>query len=456
MLIAVLNHFGWKGEKCPWRKAIYLFLFYNCRFMNKCTSYKLLCVSKQVFVFISISLALLIACRGSGGAINPNIEPLSDPTHKPIVEVDLLPAPSEDEATPKTPRITTTEAPPSIVPDQPTRTVLPTVTIEPTRVPGQIGPDKFPENVNPLTGEVVEDPSILNRRPLAIKVANAERVRPQAGLNQADLVFEHYSEGGITRFTAIFYGNTPTRVGSVRSGRLIDLEIPLMYDAAFAYSGSSYQIREMIRESIFFERVISPDFGHGGFWRTFDAQNPSPYNVDSLFTNAVYLRQMLVERGQETRPDLGNGMVFHPDPPEDGIPILGVEVIYTGTGIYWEFQPGSGRFYRWSDGKRHLDANDGQQLNFKNVIVLKANHMNTEIIEDSAGSPSIQIQIWGEGPVTIFRDGYQYEGVWRREYPQETLTFYNLQGEALPLAPGNSFIELVPLDYDGLIPTLVR
>ena len=33
-------------------------------------------------------------------------------------------------------------------------------------------------------------------------------------------------------------------VGSIRSGRLIDLEIPRMYDAAFAYSGSSAGVRQ--------------------------------------------------------------------------------------------------------------------------------------------------------------------------------------------------------------------
>ncbi|HCB48965.1 MAG TPA: hypothetical protein DEP47_05455, partial [Chloroflexi bacterium] len=132
---------------------------------------------------------------------------------------------------------------PAVTVDPPTVAPQPTAT---QNIPGLIGRDNFPEDVNPLTGEKVPDPSVLQRRPLAVKIANTARVRPQAGLNQADLVFEHYSEGGITRFTAIFYSKDARRVGSIRSGRLIDLEIPLMYDAAFAYSGSSYPIRQMI------------------------------------------------------------------------------------------------------------------------------------------------------------------------------------------------------------------
>ena len=94
--------------------------------------------------------------------------------------------------------------------------------------------------------------------------------------------------------------------------------------------------------------------------------------------------------------------------------------------------------------------------NFKNIIIIKAPHIDTEIIEDSGGSPSIQIQIWGEGPAVIFRDGLQYDGKWKREDPLDMLTFYDLQGNLLPLAPGNSFFELVPLSFGGLAPRYVE
>ncbi len=317
-------------------------------------------------------------------------------------------------------------------------------------VAGQIGPDFFPPGVNPLTGEVVPDAALLERRPLAIKVANMDRVRPQAGLNQADLVFEHYSEGGITRFTAIFYTHAPRRVGSVRSARLIDLEIPLMYDAAFGFSGSSHQIKEMIRESYFFERVISPDYGHAGFWRTFDAKNPSPFHVDSLFTDTTDLRRTLVERGQEHSPDLKNGMAFHSVPPAGGTPARRIEIRYSGTGILWEYQPSIGRYIRWSDGERHLDANSGEFLSFKNIVLVQAQHVNTEIIEDTGGSPSIQIQLWDQGPAVIFRDGQRYDGLWKREDPEEMINFYDEEGQVLPLSPGNTFFEVVPLEFSRL------
>ena len=87
-------------------------------------------------------------------------------------------------------------------------------------------PQEPPAGANPYTGLPV-DAVALGRKPLLIKVANTAEVRPQSGLNAADVVVEHLSEGGITRFTALFLSNMPAKVGSVRSCRLIDLELPL-------------------------------------------------------------------------------------------------------------------------------------------------------------------------------------------------------------------------------------
>src|SRR5207237_8366910 len=102
---------------------------------------------------------------------------------------------------------------------------------EPTPL-GAVGPFNFPAGVNPLTGLPVDDPAVLQRRPLAVKISNAPvLVRPQAGIGDADLVFEHLTEGRLTRFTAVFWTHTPPRVGSIRSARLIDLEIATIYTA---------------------------------------------------------------------------------------------------------------------------------------------------------------------------------------------------------------------------------
>jgi hypothetical protein len=384
-------------------------------------------------------------------------DPAPPPTTAPVAVENVATAttaPTTVSTIPPTslpaPVVVNTEAPTATTAVSDFVTPLPTST---EAIPGMIGPDNFPANVNPLTGLVVADPDVLLRRPIAVKVSNIARVRPQSGLNNADLVFEHMTEGTITRFTAVFYTNDAEKIGSIRSGRIIDLEIPVMYDAAFAYSGASGPVRLLFRDSSFFSRIISPDFGHGGFVRISDPNNPTEFFEDTLFTDTETLRFILNERGEDVPPNFQNGMAFNETPPAGGTPASTIEVAYRATDAFWQYEPGTGRYKRWSDGVPHLDANTGAQLNFQNIIVLGAHHQNTDIVEDSFGSPSIQIQIWGEGPVSIFRDGQRFEGMWRRENTGDMLTFYDLAGNILPLSPGNTFFQMVPLGFTDLFVT---
>lgn len=403
---------------------------------------------KRVLIFWLLLLPLLAACAGD----------VSTPPTQPAAASNLgltetqteggataTAAPVEPAATPA-PVIVAGEETPTVVTTSP----APLATEETARVPAGAIAAPFPENVNPLTGETVSDPSVLDRRPIAVKISNYPPVvRPQSGLNNADLIFEHYAEGGVTRFTAVFYDTDANRVGSIRSGRLIDLEIPKMYDAAFAYSGSSGPVRQMLRNSSFFNRVISPDFGHGGFYRV---EDPNKAFEHTLFTDTPLLRSILEERGLNNRPEPTSNMAFSHELPAGGTEAAGIEVRYIGTNAFWQYDESSEQYLRWTDGLAHNDANTGQQLHVSNVVVLAAHHQDTDILEDLVGDGhySIQIQVWGEGPVSIFRDGQRFDGRWRRDAETDMLTFYDEEGNVLPLDVGNSFIQLVPLGFTGL------
>lgn len=387
---------------------------------------------------------------GCGAAEERSITPAEEQAGAAatITPQPTTPTPTHTKTAAPTAAPTATPTPTPTATPSPTATPTPTPTAA-TAIPDLIGLDGFPPNINPLTGEIAPNPALLQRRPIAIKVSNyPPLVRPQAGLNNADLVFEHYAERGVTRFTALFYSRDADPVGSIRSGRLIDLEIPVMYDAAFAYSGAVGPTRLLIRDSAFFSRVISPDFGHGGFYRVPD---PDKAFEHTLFTDTYRLRYLLAERGEDRPPVFQNHMLFRQEAWGEGEPARAIEIRYQNTNVFWEYQPGSGRYLRWTDGQLHLDANSQEQLSFRNIIVISAHHQESSIVEDAGGNLSLEIQIWGEGPASIFRDGQRFEGRWRREEAGHMLTFYDLEGNPLPLAPGASFFQLVPLGFTGLI-----
>jgi hypothetical protein len=409
---------------------------------------------------------ILVACTEAGESSATSSVPTTAPAEAPT-EAAIL----EDVPVTKEPALTVVTEQPMIEPSQ-TSPPLPSITItttskpeptpdltpEPTTIPlpdGWLGPDNFGTEINPLTGEIEEDPAILQRRPIAIKISNfPEFVRPQAGLNNADLVFEHYAEGGATRFTAVFYSEDAHTVGSVRSARIIDFEIPVMYDAALGYSGAAGGNKDRFSGVEWFDRIISPDFGHGGFYRA-QSEDPDTDFWHTMFTDTYRLRDILQERGLDVAPQFRNGMVFSQEPPASGTPAKQFEIVYSGNNATWWYDSGLGRYLRWDNGERHNDANRGEQINFKNIVVVSANHVESWIPETEVGqgAKSIEIQIWGEGPATIFRDGQRFDGRWQRNDPRDMLTFTDLEGNPLPLAPGNTWFQLVPLNFDKLYVT---
>lgn len=418
----------------------------------------------RLLILITIFSILLSACGAAGESIaestSPTAEMLAEAT--PIADVLEESQPAGEPSPTTTNENPTATVEPSVTPAPATATVTATLEAEsspePTPFPlpeGWMGPENFGADINPLTGVKPEDPEVLNRRPIAIKVSNyPSLVRPQRGLNNADLVFEHYAEGGATRFTAVFYSEDAHTVGSVRSARLIDFEIPVMYDAAFGYSGSSGAIKDRMATVDWFDRVISPDFGHGGFYRIY----PEDEDIDfwhTMFTDTYRLRDILQERGLDVRPTFQNGMFFSPEPPEGGTPAEQIEIGYRASYVTWWYDSGLGRYFRWNDGERHIDANRGEQINFKNIVAISARHVETDIPETEVrqGANSIEIQIWGEGPASIFRDGQRFEGHWHRDDPHDMLTFSDMDGNPIPLAPGNTWFQLVPLGFDKLYVT---
>ncbi len=306
------------------------------------------------------------------------------------------------------------------------------------------------ETVNPLTGLPVE-PSALWRRPLAVKISNGpDTVRPQAGIAEADLVFEHYTEGQITRFTAIYWAHTPPRVGSVRSARLIDLELPAMYGALLAYAGASEPIRQQIAELPFAPRAYEGvTTGPPLYFR--DPGIAAPHN---LFAIPAEIWARAKEDGINEPPDL-RGMWFDETLPaeDDSSPAEQVTIDYGADVVRWDYDAATGLYARRVDGEPHTDATTSEQVTAANVVLLYAHHQENQTIPESTWQGvtyySIEIQLWTLGPAVICRDGRTVEGYWMRWEEDALLTFWADEdaAEMLALKPGNTWFEVVPLDF---------
>jgi hypothetical protein len=310
--------------------------------------------------------------------------------------------------------------------------------------PQAIGPDNIPAGINPLTGQLAADPESLNRRPIVVKISNAPAiVRPQAGLNQADLVFEHYVEGGLTRFSAIFYGQAPDRVGSIRSARLIDLELTPMYGGLLSYSGASIGVEDRLNTSDFVHRLYKGVlYGLPYYWR--DESIDVPHN---LFMNPNALWMLAAQEGKNQRPNL-QSLAFLAEAPNSVYPATNIDIRYHATRVQWQYDSQLGSYRRFSDGQAHLDANAGQQVTAANVVIIFAEHHDTDIVESQwqgVISYSTEITLQPEGDAILFRDGKRYDGRWLRPARQTPISLRTTEGQVLYMKPGNTWFQVVRL-----------
>ena len=238
-----------------------------------------------------------------------------------------------------------TPQPESTFTPYPTRYVLPETLPAPVQIlpPSEVNPLL---TYNPLTGLPVADPSLLQHRPMAIKIANSpDYVRPQSGLTLADVVYEYYIEWGDTRFIAVFYSNNPTMVGPVRSGRYFDEHVMRMYHAFLIFKSADP------RELSYLQGGDLKDFlvivGFGGCSPYFKG----PYHRDSYnnqFFNSTKWAACAEKKGVDNSPQQISGGFFSEDAPESSLTASRVYSSYSVYSYnYWDYDPATHKYFRY-------------------------------------------------------------------------------------------------------------
>jgi hypothetical protein len=296
--------------------------------------------------------------------------------------------------------------------------------------------------MNPLTGEMVPNGDRLDRRPILIKVTLYPRNnRPQWGLSRADIVYEHYTEGGLSRFSALFYGEEAEQVGPIRSARFIDVQLVRMYGALFAYGSADYRVLEQIDASEFAERAI----------REFPAGCPplcriDPARTNHLVTDTRALMDFYIGQAIDVQAPNLEGMQFDPATPEGGLVADQLRIDYSVDNFHqWSYSEETARYRRSQEtglGEADLalltDRLTGEPIETSNVVVLKVPH------ELYARTPEIvDIQLYGEGEGLALRDGFHYSVRWIRPFPEGVLYLTFPDGSPYPLKPGKTWFEVV-------------
>lgn len=304
------------------------------------------------------------------------------------------------------------------------------------------------DGVCPLTGVPVDDPSVLQRRPLNVRIDNSPPGRPQAGLASADVIWEALAEGGFTRFTATYLCRDAETVGPVRSARLIDLQLWPMLDAILVHVGASQPVTDMILASPWAEANLDEWLGASAFYRV----NNAPQGWLRTHTSTDRLWNGAEEIGQQRPSETLRGWRFDEVPPEgDAGGAAEVVIPYaagTSSVVTYRYDSSSGEYLRFQGQSPHVERLTGAQHSAATVFVVFAEMTVTPIVEDSLGNKSLHFEIYGEGDGLVFRDGRRYDVTWRREGENVLIRPITSDGKMLPFKAGQLWVQVVPEEME--------
>jgi len=125
---------------------------------------------------------------------------------------------------------------------------------------------------------------------------NQAEARPQSGLNDACLVYEVLTEGGITRFVAFFLHNDTAAIGPVRSLRPYFLDLTMPLGAPVAHVGGSPLALDDVAALKPAAMSIDQVAEESAFWRA--EERKAPHNC---YTSSSALRSASISLGYEGR-----------------------------------------------------------------------------------------------------------------------------------------------------------
>ena len=312
--------------------------------------------------------------------------------------------------------------------DDPT-TVQPTVVVEKSAPPEVVLPPTWP--LTGIEGEIVARPA------LSVKIENSSQARPQTGIEMADVVWEQLIEGGETRFNVVFHSQLPAEVGPIRSVRPMDAGIAAPLGGLIAFSGGQAQFVDSVRASGL--QIFSNDLGADGMYRT--SNRRAPHNVYG--DPAVFLSQADATRAVPPPQQF----VFAPTAAEAsavvaGSPATSLVPSFPASKPSWTWDAGTGKWLRFERGAPAMVAS-GAQIGSTNVVMIKVDITDTGT-KDPIGTTVYETVMVGSGEAIVATGGQIITGTWSKTATDAPMVLTGLDGTPITLAPGNTWVEMVP------------
>ena len=278
-------------------------------------------------------------------------------------------------------------------------------------------------------------------RPYAVMINCHNGALPQAGLQDAYIVYELMVEGGITRMMALYKDFDTSKIGSVRSARTQYIDYVYENDAIYVHAGGAKDALQQIKNENIADVDVDGQYG----MRDRDLNRAWEH---TLFTSVDLLTTASKNIGQRTTTEAGNLLKYSADEIDlskyaTAIKANNIDIKYSGyrTSNY-KYDENSKNYLRYMSGNANTDLVTGEQYSVKNVIAYGIKYTSYTYGKYS-GYQSISNIGTGEG--YYISNGYAVPIIWEKT-SKTAKTIYKIKetGEDLVVNDGNTYIQIYP------------
>lgn len=282
--------------------------------------------------------------------------------------------------------------------------------------------------LSPYTGEQLTKAAYSNIPFMAI-IENSKDARPQSGLSEADIVFETMAEGGIPRFIALFYKNSPSVLGPIRSARPYFINIATEYNLPFAHCGGSDEALQSIKA----DNLMSLNEMTNGkyFWR--DNTRKSPHN---LYTSADKIRNLIEAKDYIKQPN--SSLTFNNTYWSNNTINTSKELTMILNKYYSvAYQYVDNDYVKYIDNTLAVDKASNSPLTVQNVVI------QITTMQLQKDGEHINIDLVGAGTGYVLSQGKVQKIIWRKKSLQSPTSLLTENGTPIPLSVGKTWWHIV-------------
>ena len=279
-----------------------------------------------------------------------------------------------------------------------------------------------------------------NSRPIAVMIDNVGNARPQAGLNDAYMVYEIIVEGKLTRLMALFKDVEIDKIGPVRSSRHYFLDYALENDAIYVHYGWSPKAKKDI-SSLDVDNINGIYESSKSFWRVRDKS--APHNV---VTSTEKILKIAERKKYKTTSDKESVLNYVTDEVklENGIPATEITLPYSSSyKVSYKYDEETQRYTRSYNKTTQKDWTTGELVTTKNIIVTFAKNSR---LNDGSGKDRQDLSNVGTLKGYYITNGKAIEIECYKASRKAQTIYRDLEGNEIEVNDGNTFVQIVPID----------